>query len=149
MGRVSSSSAPHERLPKTPPSDRRPGTPRRPHAEVPGLLSPKGDAEPLPHPAVHPRLPETLPGPQRGAPPRGWQVSRVGLCGQTGSPQGHACLAIGSLVGLASALLGGDSVLWVQHLPTHAPLLQAGRSCCNPAGGSSVSFALCPLKVVP
>lgn len=65
-GRVSSSSAPHERLPKTPPSDTRhwwlqlrPGTPHRPHAEVPGMRETQSTPAPAPprHPPASPRHP--------------------------------------------------------------------------------------------
>lgn len=153
-GRVSSSSAPRERLPKTSPSDMRhwwlqlwPGTPRHPHAEVPGLWSPERDAE---HPGPCPAPPlarfSQTPFPGRSA---GllcdWQVSRVGRCRRTGSPQGHACLAVGSPVGLASALLGGDSALRAQHLPPHTPV-------CSGWAGAPVTQLVglpCPLSLSP
>lgn len=157
MGRVSSSSAPHERLPKTPPSDMRhwqlwlqPGTPHRPHAEVPGLLSLERDAE---HPRSLPRRPATPPRDPSRAIGRDSSVRLAGF-------QGRAVCADGQPVRTCSfghRFPGGAGVRSPRRRlcsvgsaspHTHAPLLRASRSRCNPAGGASVSV-LCPLKVVP
>ena len=105
------------------------------------------DAEhPSPCPAPPPaRFSQTpFPGCSAGL-LRDRQVSRVGQCRRTGSLRSHACPAVSSLVGLASALLGRDSTLQAQHLPQHMPV-------CPGWAGAPITQLVglpCPLSLSP